>query len=267
MSALYPTGLDNIPSVADGDLISATQENRQTDAINAIEATLGTNPAGTSGTVREAIAARAPLDSPAFTGIPTAPTAVAGTATTQVATTAFVHAAGSPLCPTGVIQAYAGTMAPSGWVLCDGGSYDGTDATYAQLWNLIGTTFGGTGTKSFKVPDLRGRVVLGVSATHALATTGGEEKHSLVTDEMPAHTHSASVTDSGHLHGNIPLYATNQSGDNLTWNPGAPRVYQNGQASTSPSTTGISVSNSPTGGGQAHNNLQPYLAINYIIKL
>ena len=93
MSSDFPMGMDEIPPVVDGDLITAAQQNQRSDAINAIETTLGTNPAGASATVGAAIATRAPLDSPAMIGTPTAPTAAPDTNTTQLATTAFVQAA------------------------------------------------------------------------------------------------------------------------------------------------------------------------------
>lgn len=72
-------------------------------------------------------------------------------------------AAGSQVVPSGTIVMYAGATAPSGWVICDGKAYDGANATYAGLWAVIGTTYGGTGQGSFRVPDLRARVPVGLS--------------------------------------------------------------------------------------------------------
>lgn len=85
--------------------------------------------------------------------------------------------------PTGLVSPFAGTTAPSGWVLADGSTYDGTQATYLALWALIGTTYGGTGQSAFIVPDLRGRGAMGKNAGtfSALGLTGGAETRALGT--------------------------------------------------------------------------------------
>jgi microcystin-dependent protein len=115
----------------------------------------------------------APLTSPAFTGVPTAPTAAVGTNTTQLATTAFVQAA----LPTGVILLWSGSIVsiPSGWALCDGTS--------------------GT-------PDLRDRFVVGAGTSYAVGNTGGANTVTLDTTQIPSHTHTGTTanTDLSHTH-------------------------------------------------------------------
>lgn len=117
--------------------------------------------------------------------------------------------------PSGTVLPYAGSSAPSGWLLCDGSAVSRT--TYARLFAVIGTTFGaGDGSTTFNLPDTRGRSVLGAGSgtgltSRALGATGGAETHTLTEDEMPSHTHTQDAhthtqnahthTDSGHTHG------------------------------------------------------------------
>jgi microcystin-dependent protein len=142
--------------------------------------------------------------------------------------------------PVGCVQMWAGvyTSPPEGWLICRGGAVSRT--TYSDLWDLIGTTYGsGNGSTTFNVPNFLGRVPIGMSGTYALGATGGFATHTLTTNEMPAHTHTYTRPDNGlsSLTGNTALRDR---------------------------TTGVATGS--TGGGAAHNNLQPYLSINYIIK-
>ena len=143
--------------------------------------------------------------------------------------------------PSGVITAFAGSTAPSGYILCDGSAVSRT--TYSALFAVIGTTYGaGDTTTTFNVPNLKGKVAVGRDSSQAefdtLAETGGEKAVTLTTAQIPSHNHSSFIFGSGS--GNSGLGATTIANTNTT--------------------TG------DTGGGQAHNNLQPYLVINYIIK-
>lgn len=162
--------------------------------------------------------------------------------------------------PAGAVIAYGGISAPTGWLLCDGSAVSRT--TYATLFGIISTTFGaGNGTTTFNVPDMRGRIAPGkdnmggVAANRltgtsggvvgsTLGATGGSETHTLATSELPSHNHT--------------VYYNRQtpeggSGDNAAWE-------LNG---TSGAYSGVTSS---TGGGAAHNNVQPSLILNYIIK-
>lgn len=100
------------------------------------------------------------------------------------------------LVPTGTITPFAGGTLPSGWVWCDGATYDGNNATYTALWNTIGVTYGGTGQSAFIVPDLRGNIPIGVKTTQtsnpdvsARGKTGGAYTFTLTTNQIPAHQH------------------------------------------------------------------------------
>lgn len=157
--------------------------------------------------------------------------------------------------PSGSMVGYGGAAAPSGWLLCDGSAVSRT--TYASLFTAISTTFGvGDGSSTFNLPDGRGRVLagkdnMGGSAASRLTSggsgitgttlgaAGGSETHTLTTAQLAAHTHS---TPSG-----------GASGDE-SWG-GTTSNYK-----TAASTTGSA------GSGSAHNNTQPTLVVNTIIK-
>ena len=195
----------------------------------------------------------------------------AGITATQLATDAVITAkiqdgavtaakldagAVSVLMPTGSIMPYAGASpAPTGYLLCNDTPISRT--TYSALFDLIGTTYGsGDGSTTFNIPDLRGRVIAGqddmggASANRltgqtggvdgdVLGGTGGAETHTLSIAEMPAHTHDQSLRANAAITGG-----------------GNPGVDQ-----------GITtIQTGSTGGGGAHNNVQPTMILNYIIK-
>ena len=148
--------------------------------------------------------------------------------------------------PAGVIAAFAGAVAPSGWLMCDGREYD--RRTYPELARVFGNNF------KFRVPDLRGRTVLGVNAAHPLGELGGEERHALTVDEMPRHSHQI-------------------GGESSYWPSGA-TIYQTNFAGGS-AWTGIAAAGSgsldraiaqPEGQSKPFSVLPPYMALNYIIK-
>jgi len=146
--------------------------------------------------------------------------------------------------PTGTVSAFAGSAAPTGYVLCDGSEYDQT--VQADLFAVVGSTYntGGETANHFRVPDLQGRVVAGMggsllSGTDALGDTGGAATHTLTEAEMPAHNHNYEK----------PLYRDLVPGGGGTYSY-ASQIDQT----------------SDTGGGQAHNNVQPTMILNYIIK-
>lgn len=198
--------------------------------------------------------------------------------------------------PAGIVFPFAGSTAPQGYLLCDGSAVSRTD--YADLFTAIGTTYGaGDGSTTFNVPDLSGRVVIGVSNRHALGSTGGEATHVLTSSELPAHVHE--VPSHGHANDitattpelthsiTQPVFKYTRSNSNATkyWRYGSSVNNSAGNASGSRSTnaavadhaaTDCTVTGSITasdalttdsyGTGSAHNNMQPYSVINYIIS-
>ena len=148
-------------------------------------------------------------------------------------------------------------FAPRGWAFCDGQILPINQNQ--SLYSLLGTTYGGDGRTSFALPDMRGRTPIHVGRSnggqdHLLGQKSGEETHTLSGAEMPQHTHVAQAT-------NNPSADDNPTGKVL------------GQASlplyaayNSPNTMGSGmVAN--VGGGQAHDNMQPYLVVNFCIAL
>jgi len=165
---------------------------------------------------------------------------------------------------TGVIKIYAGTTAPIGYLIANGSEVSRT--TYADLYNIIGTTYGvGDGSTTFNLPNLTGRVVVGKSGDTEfdnLGETGGEKNHTLTINEMPSHAHN--VTDPGHIH-NINQLRSSTSGSqttNILLSTDTSSTL--GTYNTNSTTTGITIGTNGT--GNSFNNLQPYIVINYIIK-
>lgn len=154
-----------------------------------------------------------------------------------------------PVGTPGVVQLYAGDTLPDGWLLCDGSEL--SRGTYANLFAAIGTSYGaGDGTNTFNLPDLQGRVAVGFDSTQtefdSLGETGGEKEHTLTIAEMPAHAHGQNMVNTAQ-HDNNYVY---------------PSV---GSSANGGISTGHEVTQS-TGGDGAHNNLQPYVVMNYIIS-
>jgi len=148
--------------------------------------------------------------------------------------------------PAGIIMAFAGSTAPTGFLACDGSAV--LRATYATLFAAIGTTWGaGNGTTTFNVPDLRGMFMRG-TGTNATGSSSGAVGPSVGTYAADTYlNHSHSITDTGHAHS--PTYLINQSSGIPGWASGS--TFNNAittQSGTSASTTGISVNTSTTGG-------------------
>ena len=163
--------------------------------------------------------------------------------------------------PTGTVSAFAGSAAPTGYVLCDGSEYDQT--VQADLFAVVGSTYntGGETANHFRVPDLRGRVVAGMggsllSGTDAVADTGGASTHTLTEAEMPSHQHFSFKSASG---------ATNVTSTStpLTNYAAAGTADYTIKGQGADADVGLT---SLSGSGSAHNNVQPTMILNYIIK-
>ena len=198
--------------------------------------------------------------------------------------------------PVGTVFDFAGSSAPDGFLLCYGQAI--SRDTYKALFNAIGTTFGvGNGTTTFNIPDLRGRVVAGqddMGGTSAnrltgipngidgdiMGTVGGSEGHTLVQAQMPSY--NLTVTDPGHAHGvydpghshTVPSVAiANSSSTNRLTLSGSAQQITWGNLQTWNSGTGIGIYGNTTGitvnsggAGVPHNNVQPTMILNKIIK-
>jgi microcystin-dependent protein len=146
--------------------------------------------------------------------------------------------------PTGAVLPYAGATAPSGYLLCDGSTFNGDQ--YPELRDCLGDTYGVHSGTSYYLPNLKGRVPVGKDASQtefdAIGETGGAKTHTLTVSEMPSHSHTAD--------GNLIPRGTGANFRELT----------------DDNTGASNVTTRNTGGGAAHNNLQPYVVLNYIIK-
>lgn len=198
--------------------------------------------------------------------------------------------------PTGSVQAFAGSTAPTGWLLCNGAAVSRT--TYASLYTVIGTTYGaGDGSTTFNVPNLQDRVPVGSGSTYARGATGGAATVTLTTAQIPSHSHTLASgtvsTHSGHTHtvsgtaasdGSHTHSVNNQGtrsdilagGGTTTAATGSGNTGSGGSHTHSVSGTAasggshnhtLSGSTGTEGTGQAHDNLQPYLALPFIIKI
>lgn len=158
----------------------------------------------------------------------------------------------------GEIRMFAGSFAPAGWMFCDGTQLPTSE--YETLFNLLGTNYGGDGQSTFNLPDLRGRVPIhqgtGPSGTsYVLAQNGGVESVTLTTQLTPTHTHAMTAT-------NVIGTQVNPANNILANSQGPqPYIQENPDANLNAQTI------TSVGGTQPHDNLQPYLGINFIISL
>lgn len=158
--------------------------------------------------------------------------------------------------PAGAISQFAGSTAPSGWLLCNGSAV--SRSIYADLFTAIGTTYGaGNGTTTFNVPNLGDKVAIGVGGTKTLGGTGGAasvtptgsvQSTTLTTTQMPSHNHTLKFGAFG-AGGSIQSTYNNTGTDTATTNTGG----------SSSHTHGLTLN--------AVNVEQPYLVLNYIIKV
>lgn len=158
----------------------------------------------------------------------------------------------------GEIRMFAGNFAINGWAFCNGALMPISENE--ALFNLIGTTYGGDGQSTYALPDLRGRVPIhfgtGGGGSYVLGQLAGTESVTLITQQIAAHTHPFMVGTGG-------------SGVTVSDDPNgkalASGVQQAFTPTSIPATTGIT--NTLTGGNQPHENMAPFLAMNFLISL
>ena len=163
---------------------------------------------------------------------------------------------------TGVVQLFAGSTAPSGWLICNGQAVSRT--TYAALFAVIGTTYGaGDGSTTFNVPNLVNKTVRG---SNSLGKTGGADTVTLSTANLPAHTHGAGTLTidlaGAHTHS---IGCSSGSAMRLSGSSG--NLNNGGQTSSAGEHTHtISGTTDSTGSGSAVTITNPYVMLHYIIK-
>lgn len=191
--------------------------------------------------ISNAIASKADVNSPALTGTPTAPTATAGSNTTQLATTAFVRGELTSYLPSGCIVLWSGAISaiPSGWVLCNG---------------------------SNSTPDLRNRFVVGAGSTYSVGGTGGSADATLVSH---SHTFSGSTgamsANNTHSHtwDFLPMQGTSAGSGSFAGGSGGSQATNTVDINHTHSYSGTT---STQGNSATNANLPPYYALAYIMK-
>ena len=165
----------------------------------------------------------------------------------------------------GQIMPFAGAIVPRGWASCNGQLL--SISQNAALFSLLGTSYGGNGTTTFQLPDLRGRAILGASGNggnYPVGMISGTPNVTLMVNQIPPHNHRiAASTTSGSGRGAAPagnLFAVNTLPPANVKNIFLPAG--NAETNLAPATNVVN-----DGGGQPHNNMQPYLAISYLIAL
>jgi microcystin-dependent protein len=152
----------------------------------------------------------------------------------------------------GEIRIFAGNFPPTGWKFCDGEMLP--IAQNETLFQLIGTTYGGDGEETFALPDLRGRAPLHFIDPLTIGTTGGVENVTVTVPQTPVHSH--------------PLLATTAAGTsanpqgNVLATSQAVLLYRESSANQPLAPTAVA----PVGGSQPHENMQPFLCLNFIIS-
>lgn len=158
----------------------------------------------------------------------------------------------------GEIRMFAGNFAPVGWSFCNGAiiPIDQNDA----LFNLIGTTYGGDGQTTFALPNLQSRVPIHVGPGFALGQSGGTESVTLTVSQIPAHSHVPTCNASQGTSA-TPDFSANPPGG--IWAFAANNPYTDGAPASNMDPAAIGSS----GGSQPHDNMIPFLVINFILSL
>ena len=158
----------------------------------------------------------------------------------------------------GEIRMFAGNFAPAGWMLCQGQTLPISENE--TLFNLIGTTYGGDGQETFQLPDLQSRVPIHMGTskggtTYQLAEMAGTEQETLTVQQIPIHNHALTCSTA-------PGAVNSPANQVIAASPSILLFIQD-----TPDSTLNTNSVTPQGGSQPHENVQPFLCINFIISL
>ena len=152
----------------------------------------------------------------------------------------------------GEIRIFSFNFAPKGWAMCNGQLLPINQNQ--ALFSLLGTMYGGDGRVNYALPNLQGRVPIHIGNSHTQGQVGGAQSHTLSMSEMPAHTHFGGCNDGTADTSDPTGHFPSNGGDNVYQTGGVNAVMQ-----------AAVVSN--VGGSQAHNNMSPYLVLNFSIAL
>lgn len=157
----------------------------------------------------------------------------------------------------GEIRMFAGNFAPAGWMFCEGQLLPISENDV--LFQLIGTTYGGDGQSTFGLPDLRGRIPIHLGnassgTNYQLGESAGSQEVTLTVNQLPVHSHSSAAA--------VPAVNTSPLGK-LVADTDTTLIYAEGPGSSQPSPNAMAVA----GGSQPHDNVMPFLCVNFIISL
>jgi len=153
----------------------------------------------------------------------------------------------------GEIRMFGGNFAPAGWMLCQGQTL--AISEFDVLFNLIGTTYGGDGQETFNLPNLTGRLPMHQGSGFVIGQSAGAESVTLTVQQLPSHSHTMAASQNAATSSTVT--------GNLVGQVGATQIYREVPAASPMATQACT----PTGGSQPHNNMQPFLCVNFIISL
>jgi microcystin-dependent protein len=204
--------------------------------------------------------------------------ATTGLTVTGILSADSIEQGGAVLLPAGIVIPYAGSAAPTGWLLCNGASL--LRADQPALFTAIGTTYGAADGTHFSLPDCTGRLIAGKEASATRLTTagcgidgatlgaaGGFQNIALITAELASHTHTGTTGTESATHTHAQESDTMLNGPPVAnFAGGGNQFGTGGTTGTESATHTHSFTSNPTGSGTAHNNVQPTIVLNYIIK-
>jgi microcystin-dependent protein len=166
----------------------------------------------------------------------------------------------------GEIRIFAGNFAPAGWALCQGQLLAISEND--TLYNLIGTTYGGDGQSTFALPNLQSRIPIHQGSngfgTYTIGQNGGEEQVTLTTNQLPSHTHSLATATAAQGGGTrFPGISNVLADQTLGSPPFVYAAYNNNANQRALNSAAVTTA----GGSQPHDNMVPFLCVNFIISL
>jgi microcystin-dependent protein len=154
----------------------------------------------------------------------------------------------------GEIRMFGGNFAPAGWAFCNGALMPISEND--ALFNLIGTTYGGDGQSTFALPNLQSRIPIHAGPGFVQGQTGGTETVTLITNQIPAHSHVPTCNSAA---------GTQAGPGNGLWASTSPSLNQ--YSTNAPTLNMDPAAIGQTGGNQPHDNMAPFLAVNFILSL